>query len=43
MDVRRPKPVRDWRELLGESVTIVIGVLIALAAEANGGSPPLAQ
>ena len=33
MDVHKPKPVRTWRELLGEIGIIVIGVLIALGAE----------
>ena len=33
MDVHKPKPIHNWRELLSEIGTIVIGVLIALAAE----------
>lgn len=33
MHVHAPKPPRAWRELLGEIGIIVIGVLIALAAE----------
>jgi len=33
MDIHKPKPVRNWREFLTEIGTIVIGVLIALAAE----------
>lgn len=33
MDIHKPKAVHDWRELLDEIVVIVIGVLIALAAE----------
>ena len=33
MDIHKPKPVHNWRELLTEIGTIVIGVLIALAAE----------
>jgi hypothetical protein len=33
MDIHKPKPVHDWRELLSEIGVIVIGVLIALGAE----------
>lgn len=33
MEVHRPKPWHGWRELVKEIGTIVIGVLIALAAE----------
>jgi hypothetical protein len=33
MDIHSPKPVHGWREFLTEIGTIVIGVLIALAAE----------
>jgi hypothetical protein len=33
MDIHKPKPWRGWPELLKEIGTIVIGVLIALAAE----------
>lgn len=33
MDVHKPKPVHGWRGFLGEIGIIVIGVLIALAAE----------
>lgn len=33
MDIHRPKPVRHWREFVGEVGIIVFGVLIALAAE----------
>ncbi len=33
MDVRKPKPVHSWNELIGEIGVIVLGVLIALAAE----------
>ena len=33
MDIHKPKPWQGWRELAKEIGTIVIGVLIALAAE----------
>lgn len=33
MEIHKPKPVHSWREFLTEIGTIVIGVLIALAAE----------
>lgn len=33
MEVHKPKPVHGWRELLTEIGVIVIGVMIALAAE----------
>jgi hypothetical protein len=33
MEIHKPKPVRDWREFVGEIGIIVIGVLIALLAE----------
>ncbi|HEX5261899.1 MAG TPA: hypothetical protein VFW13_00115, partial [Phenylobacterium sp.] len=33
MDIHKPRPVRHWRELVGEVGIIVLGVLIALAAE----------
>jgi hypothetical protein len=33
MEIHKPKPVHAWRELLSEIGVIVIGVLIALAAE----------
>jgi hypothetical protein len=33
MDIHKPKPVRHWRELVGEVGIIVLGVLIALGAE----------
>ena len=33
MDIRKPKPIHNWREFLGEIGIIVIGVLIALAGE----------
>jgi hypothetical protein len=33
MDIHKPKPWHDWRELAKEVGTIVIGVLIALGAE----------
>jgi hypothetical protein len=33
MDIHKPKPVRHWRAFLGEVGIIVLGVLIALAAE----------
>ena len=33
MDVHRPKPTHSWNELIGEIGVIVLGVLIALAAE----------
>jgi hypothetical protein len=33
MDIRKPKPIRNWREFLTEVGTIVLGVSIALAAE----------
>lgn len=33
MDIHKPKPVRQWRELVGEVGIIVLGVLIALGAE----------
>src|SRR4051812_24150623 len=33
MDIHKPKPIRNWRELLTEVGTIVLGVSIALAAE----------
>jgi hypothetical protein len=33
MDIHKPKPIRNWRELLTEIGTIVLGVSIALAAE----------
>jgi hypothetical protein len=33
MDIHKPKPWHGWRELLKEIVTIVIGVLIAIAFE----------
>ena len=33
MEIHKPKPVHNWRELLTEIVVIVIGVAIALAAE----------
>ena len=32
-EVRKPKPVHSWGDLVGEIGTIVLGVLIALAAE----------
>jgi hypothetical protein len=33
MDIHKPKPVHGWREFLNEIGVIVIGVLVALAAE----------
>jgi hypothetical protein len=33
MDIRKPKPIHSWRELLTEIGVIVIGVCIALAGE----------
>lgn len=33
MDIHKPKPVHDWRELVSEIGVIVIGVLIALSGE----------
>src|SRR5258708_2420543 len=33
MDVHKPKPIRNWRDLLKEVGIIVLGVCIALAAE----------
>ena len=33
MDIHKPHPVQNWRELLSEIGVIVIGVLIALSAE----------
>jgi hypothetical protein len=33
VDIHKPKPVHNWRELLSEVGVIVIGVLIALTAE----------
>ena len=33
LDIHKPKPVHNWREFLGEIGIIVVGVLIALAAE----------
>jgi hypothetical protein len=33
MDIRKPKPIHNWREFLKEVGTIVLGVSIALAAE----------
>ena len=33
LDIHKPKPIHGWRELLGEIGIIVVGVLIALAAE----------
>ena len=33
MDIHKPKPFHNWREFLVEIGTIVVGVLIALAAE----------
>lgn len=33
MEIHKPKPVHNWRELLSEIGVIVIGVLIALGAE----------
>jgi hypothetical protein len=33
MDIHKPKPWHGWREFLKEYVTIVVGVLTALAAE----------
>ena len=33
MDIRKPKAIRNWREMLTEVGTIVLGVSIALAAE----------
>ena len=33
MDIHKPKPIHGWRDFLVEIGTIVIGVLIALAAE----------
>jgi hypothetical protein len=33
MDIHKPKPWRDWHELLKEIGTIVVGVLIAIGAE----------
>jgi hypothetical protein len=33
MDIHKPKPIRNWRELLKEVGIIVLGVSIALAAE----------
>src|SRR4051812_18928866 len=33
MDIHKPKPIRNWRELLTEIGTIVLGVCIALAAD----------
>src|SRR5471032_132631 len=34
MDIHKPKPWHGWREFLKEYLIIVIGVLIALGAEA---------
>ena len=33
MEIHKPKPVHDWRELLSELGVVVIGILIALSAE----------
>jgi hypothetical protein len=33
MDIHKPKPVHNWRELIKEVGIIVLGVSIALAAE----------
>lgn len=33
LDIHKPKPVHTWRELLSEIGVIIVGVLIALAAE----------
>src|SRR6201989_1175489 len=33
MDIHKPKPIRNWRELLTEVGVIVLSVCIALAAE----------
>src|SRR6185295_14952839 len=33
MDIHKPKPIRNWRELLTEMGVIVLSVCIALAAE----------
>jgi len=33
MHVHPPKPVHGWREFLNEVAIIVVGILIALAAE----------
>ena len=33
MEIHKPKPVHNWRELLTEIGVVVIGVCIALAAE----------
>lgn len=33
MEFHKPKPIHNWRELLGEIGVVVIGVCIALAAE----------
>lgn len=33
MDIHKPKPIHGWRDFLKEIGTIVIGVMIALAAE----------
>lgn len=33
VDIHKPKPVHGWREFLSEIGVIVVGVLIALAAE----------
>ena len=33
MDIHRPKPIRHWREFVGEVGIVVLGVLIALGAE----------
>ncbi|MBV9549476.1 MAG: hypothetical protein JO256_07365, partial [Alphaproteobacteria bacterium] len=33
MEIHKPKPIHNWRELLTEIGVVVIGVCIALAAE----------
>jgi len=33
VEVHKPRPVHNWRELLSEIAVVVIGVVIALTAE----------
>ena len=33
MEIHKPKPVHNWRELLTEIGVVVIGILIALSLE----------
>ncbi len=34
MDIHKPKPIHSWREFFVELLTIVMGIMIALSAEA---------